>query len=263
MRKKMTLILFGSTMILFFLLPTQDIDKVNLNSTFQGMSQQHLLGTDNLGRDLYSLFLGGAMRTLTVVGISTGISLVIGTLLGMMVGYYQRWMKSVVHFFSDFLLIIPSFISALIISSIFGLNPVTAGIVFGLSHMGEYVNQSAALTKRVKSLSFVQGEIALGLPDCKILIKHILPNIMRPLLTFMANKASTVTLLYASLTFIGLGADVSNPDWGTMLYQYRVYILNAPMLSLIPATGILLLCLFFHILFDDVQPENRKKGAYT
>ena len=76
MRKKMTLILFGSTMILFFLLPTQDIDKVNLNSTFQGMSQQHLLGTDNLGRDLYSLFLGGAMRTLTVVGISTGISLI-------------------------------------------------------------------------------------------------------------------------------------------------------------------------------------------
>lgn len=263
MKKKISLLFLGSFVILFLLIPTEDIDKVDLNHTFQGISQDHLLGTDHLGRDLYSLFAEGCLRTLTVVGISTLISLAIGTLLGMVAGYYQKWAISIVQFISDFTLIIPSFISALIISSLFGLNPITAGIVFGLSHMGEYINQSSALTKRVKSMAFVEGEVALGIPNIKIILKHILPNIIRPLLTFMANKASTVTLLYSSLTFIGLGADVSNPDWGTMLYQYRVYILHAPMLSLIPSIGILLLSLFFHIVFDDVNAEKRWKGVHS
>lgn len=257
MKKKISVILFVAFIFLSLTLPTQDIDKVNLSHTFEGMSKQHLLGTDNLGRDMYSLFIEGCIRTLIVVGISTGISFVLGTILGMTAGYYQRWAKSIIYFFSDFSLIIPSFISALIISSLFGLNPITAGIVFGVSHLGEYVNQSSVLTKRVKAMSFVEGEIALGIPHYKIIFKHIFPNIMKSLLTFMANKASTITLLYASLTFIGLGADISNPDWGTMLYQYRVYILHYPMLSLIPAIGILILSLFFHILFDEVEPKQK------
>lgn len=262
MKTRITLLLFISFILLSIFLPIQDIDKVDLDRTFQGISKQHLLGTDNLGRDVYSLVLEGCIRTLTVVGISTGISIASGTLLGMLAGYYRSWPESMIQFLSDFTLIIPSFISALMISAIFGLNPFTAGVVFGISHMGEYINQASALTRRIKSMSFIEGEIALGIPDYKILAKHIAPNIRGPLLTFMANKASTITLQYASLTFIGLGADVSNPDWGTLLYQYRIYILKEPMLSLWPALGIFLLAVFFHVLFDDVNHTDRRRVTY-
>ena len=259
MKKKIGIGLFIAFVLLILVLPTKNIVEVNLANKFHGMSMEYPLGTDNLGRDVYSLMVEGCIRTLTVVFISTAISLVVGTVLGMISGYFGGIVETVIQFIADITLIIPSFISALVFTAIFGLNPYSVGVVLGFTNMGEYIIQVTALTKSMKNMEFIKAEEVLGIPSYKIILKHILPNILKPLFTFMGNKASNVTLQYASLAFIGLGVDITNPDWGTMLYQYRVYILNEPMLVLWPTLGIFLLALFFHVVFDNDEDDQDKE----
>lgn len=261
-KKKILIALFAVFVLLILVLPTKNILEVNLNNKFHPMSLQYPMGTDNLGRDVYSLMVKGCIRTLIVVFISTGISLFVGSTLGMISGYFEGFAETVIQFIADITLIVPSFISALIFTAIFGLNPYSVGLVLGFTNMGEYIIQVTALTKSMKKMDFIKAEEVLGIPHHKIILKHIFPNILKPLLTFMGNKASNVTLQYASLAFIGLGVDITNPDWGTMLYQYRVYIINEPMLVIWPTLGIFILALFFHTIFDNSDEQSKEVSLY-
>lgn len=237
--------------------PRLDILRTDVLNTFQGCSAQHLLGTDHLGRDVYSLMAEGAVRTLTVVGLASAISLSAGTLLGMAAAYAGQNVKSAVQLLSDLTLIVPSFIIALIFSALFGFGPVGAGVVFGLGNMGGYVNQARTLTESLKSRGFIEAETVLGAGRPRIVLFHILPNIGRQLIIVWGNKAGHVTLQYAGLAFIGLGTDVTSPDWGTLLYQYRSYLFTCPRLVLCPAAAICLLALWFHVMFDDRAQNDR------
>lgn len=257
MNQKAVGILFLLAVVFLAAGPRLDILRTDVLNTFQGCSPEHLLGTDHLGRDVYSLMAEGAFRTLTVVGLACAISLFAGTLLGMTAAYAGRTVRSAIQLCSDLTLIIPSFICALIFSALFGFGPITAGIVFGIGNLGAYVNQAQALTERLKSRGFIEAETVLGAGRSRVIFSHILPNIFRQLLIFLGNKAGNVTLQYAGLAFIGLGTDVTNPDWGTLLYQYRAYIFTCPRLILCPAAAICLLALWFHVMFDSRTQRER------
>lgn len=252
MKKRMVFTgIFLMSLILFFFLPRQNVMTVNVMETFQQSSRDHILGTDNLGRDVYSLLVEGGLRTLQVVFLASAISFSFGTVLGMAAAYSGRALRGIIQFAADFTLIIPSFISALIFSALFGFSPLTAGVVFGLGNMGEYVNQSYGMTVSLRKRVFMEGIIVLGARNPRILCFHVFPNICRQLFVFLGNRASNVTIQYAGLAFIGLGTDVTNPDWGSLLYQYRVYLLTCPRLVLWPALAIAALSLFFHYMFDE------------
>ncbi|MDO4323886.1 MAG: ABC transporter permease [Lachnospiraceae bacterium] len=261
MKKRLLLFLiFWMAVAFVFSFSSGDIAP-HVEQPFAEMSSEHPLGTDNLGRDLFSLMAQGGLRMLEVIVIATSISCIAGTLLGLFGGYYEGIFGNLVQFLTDFLLTIPSFVMALIFSAMFGFGPVTAGIVFGIGNMGEYANQASALTLSIKKKDFVAAERVLGVSDFRIILHHILPHMTEPLSAFMANKASNVALQYASLAFIGLGTDVTNPDWGTMLYQYRVYILTYPRLVLIPAAMIFLIAFMFHVFFE--QKSQKNNGEVT
>ncbi len=257
MKKRFAFVLFCVILIAMFFVPTQDITKVNVHATLETASKAHWFGTDNLGRDVFSLMVVGCFRSLIVVLIATILSCAVGTVLGLLAGYYEGWLERGIRFFADIFLIFPSFILALIIAALFGLTPISAGIVFGLGNMGEYIHQSCALTKSVKYHDYIQLDKVLGISNIAIIFNHILPNILASTLSFMANKASSVIIQYASLSFIGLGTDVTNPDWGTMLYQYRIFALDHPRLILYPMAGIFLLAFLFHVMFEG---EGRQEG---
>lgn len=247
--------------ILFLLLaPRGNYLKTDVVNTFSAPSSEHWMGTDNLGRDVYSLLMAGGIRTLAVVAIATAISFAAGSLLGMAAGYYGGLLGSVIQFVSDFSLVIPSFVVAMTMSSLFGFNILMAGTVFGIGQMGEYVNQALILTKGLKSQEFIDAEMVLGLNRRKIIFFHVLPNICRQLFVFMGNKAANVVNLYAGLAFIGLGTDITNPDWGTLLYQYRSYMTTYPMLVIWPALFIAVLTVCLHKTFDSSRIE---KGDLT
>jgi peptide/nickel transport system permease protein len=256
------LLIFTLVLLLLSFAVGQDTVRVNLDHAFGGMSYAHPLGTDNLGRDTASLLLGGASRTLGAVGVATAISFACGIPLGMLAGYHGGLAEGIIVTFADFTLVLPSFICALVFSSLFGMNPYAVGVVFGFGGMGEYINQASSLTKRIKGLDFIEAETVLGIPDLKILLHHVLPNIVRPLFVFMGNRAANVSLQYAALTYIGLGCDINNPDWGTMLYQYRVYALDKPLLVLSPMVAVCLLALLLQTTFDDSRRPPREISIY-
>lgn len=236
--------------------------KTDVVNTFAVPSSDHLFGTDNLGRDVYALLLAGGIRTLEVVGIATVISFLGGTVFGMLAGYYGGLGNSIIQFFSDFSMVIPSFIVAMTLSSLFGFHVVMAGIVFGIGQMGSYLNQACILTESLKVREFIASEQVLGLTHLRIICFHIFPNICRQLFIFMGNKAATVVNLYAGLAFIGLGTDITNPDWGTLLYQYRSYLTTYPLLVLWPVLFISILTVCLHATFDSSHAEEGELTLY-
>lgn len=245
-----------------FLVPHQNVKLTDITNAFQGCSPEHWLGTDNLGRDLFALMVTGGQRTLICVFLATVISFTGGSLLGMIAAYEGGILKTVIQFIADFVTVIPSLIMALIFSALFGFSATAAGIIFGIGNMGQYINLAEGLTAGMKEKDFISAEISLGLKKRSVLFLHVFPNIMRQLLVYMGNNASSVVLQYAGLAFIGLGTDVTNPDWGTLLYQYRIYILTYPRLVLCPIIAVCLLALFFHFAFDDARVRETELTIY-
>ena len=243
--------IFGCFVAFLFLIPHQNIKLTDLLGTFQAPSGMHWFGTDNLGRDLFALMVTGGQRTLLVVFISTAISFIAGSFLGMVGAYEGGVVQSLIQFLADFVTVVPSMVMALIFSALFGFSAGMAGGIFGIGNIGQYINLANGLTSDMMRRDFVSAEMTLGLTKSRILFGHIFPNIVRTLLVYMGNNASSVVLQFAGLAYIGLGTDVTSPDWGTLLYQYRVYLLTCPRLVLFPIAAICLLALFFHYTFDD------------
>ena len=107
------------------------------------------------------------------------------------------------------------------------------------------------LTKQIKNRGFILSEKALGIPSSMIMTRHILPNIITPILAALGSTVSSIALQYASLSFIGLGADITKPDWGALLYQYRVYIIDKPLMIFFPCMAIFSLAYASFVIFDD------------
>lgn len=263
-RKKISPCAVALILFLLFLLcsPHQNYLKTDVINTFAPPSTEHWFGTDNLGRDVYTLLIVGGVRTLEVVLMAAGISFVLGTVLGMFAGFYGGILENIIQFFSDITLIFPSFVIAMIFSALFGFHVVLAGLVFGFGQMGGYVNQACILTKGLKNQEFINAEKVIGLSRNRILFFHIFPNICRQLFVYMGNKAATVVNLYAGLAFIGLGTDITNPDWGTLLYQYRSYMTTYPLLVLWPILFIAILTVCLHYTFDSSKLEKGDMTLY-
>ncbi len=260
--KRIILILFCIFVLFLLFAPRQNILRTDVLNTFAGSSLSHPLGTDNLGRDVYSLILAGGLRTLEVVFLSSAISFFLGTALGMGAAFAPSLIGAVIQFAADFTLAVPSFIMAMIFSALFGFSPVTAGVIFGIGNMGEYINQARELTVGLKEQEFIAAERIVGAGTGRILFFHVLPNIYRQLFVFLGNKAGSVSVQYAGLAFIGLGADVTNPDWGTLLYQYRAYMISHPTLVIYPALAIAVLSLSFYLLFDRRSKDGEEMTLY-
>lgn len=249
--------------VLFLLLsPRQNIMATDVRNMFGPSTPEHWLGTDNLGRDVYSLLVEGGIRTMEVVFLSAAISFIGGTALGMIAAFWGGVIRNVIQFTADFTLIIPSFIMAMVFSALFGFKPAVAGIVFGIGNMGEYVNQSYNLAYSLKKQEFIDAERIIGLGRGRILVFHVLPNICRQLFVFLGNKAANVVVQYSGLAFIGLGTDITKPDWGTLLYQYRIYMISHPTLVIYPAAAITLLTVFFHVMFDSGSSDGERVTLY-
>lgn len=261
-RQYIGLILLAAFVLFLALSPRQNILATDVRNMYGPSTPEHWLGTDNLGRDVYALLVEGGLRTMEVVFLSAAISFVLGTALGMIAAFWGGIVRSLIQFAADFTLIVPSFIMAMVFSALFGFKPMVAGVVFGLGNMGEYVNQSFSLSYALRHQEFIDAERVIGLGRVRIMLFHVLPNILRQLLVFLGNKAANVVIQYSGLAFIGLGTDITQPDWGTLLYQYRTYMITHPTLVIYPAAAITLLTVFFHVMFDSGNRSGEKVTLY-
>lgn len=229
-----------------FYAPLYAPQTVALGDTFLPPSAAHLLGTDHLGRDLWSILVYGLFRTLIALAAGGATALGMGLCLGLLAGCGGAALRAAVMGFVDLTMIVPPFMGALIVTALWGLTPLAAGITLGFFGMGVYANQTAFLTQRLQDEDFVKNEMRLGFPARQVMVRHILPHVLPSVLTLFGSRVSAVILQYAGLTFIGAGADMSMPDWGMALYQYRFYMADEPRLILCPLAAISGLVLLVH-----------------
>ncbi len=228
----------------------------NILQKFEPISSEHLLGTDYLGRDIYNLLVYGFKRTVQTVFIASIFALSLGLLAGFYAGYRGGiWLRAL-EIIANLGLVIPSFIVALIVSSIMGFNPLSIGISLGVFDFGVYALQVANLTQKIRHEDFIMMSRLLNIPLHKIFSNHLFPHIFPSVSALFASKASSIILRFSSLAFIGLGADITKPDWGMLLYQYRIYFLTKPLLLLAPTVCIFAMCLVFQFVFDSVEVSD-------
>ncbi|SNY93152.1 peptide/nickel transport system permease protein [Cohaesibacter sp. ES.047] len=227
-----------------------DPDAVDVLSKFAPISRDHLLGTDHLGRDVLSRIMVGGWRTGTVLCLVALIGFVNGTMFGSMAALLGGWAEEGVLRTTQLFLMVPTLIIALCAASILGLSPVTGGLALGLAGIGQQTLMAHGLTKRLLGQPFILSAHAMGLSRTAILFSHVLPNTLPTLFTYLGNQMGAAAVAYASLAFIGLGVDPSKPDWGSMLFEYRMFIFDHPMLMIWPGIALSVVVFTLHHTFD-------------
>lgn len=227
-----------------------DPDAIDIVSRHMGPTFAHPLGTDHLGRDLLSRLMAGGFRTGIVILAVGVIGLVAGSLLGTLAALLGGWREVAILKASQMFIMVPTLIVALTAAAVFGLSPLSAGMALGLAAIGPLTVFTHALTRRVLSQPFMLGAEALGVRCSGKLFRHLLPNTLPSILTYVGNQSGSAAVAYASLAFIGLGADPSLPDWGGMLFEYRMFIFDDPMLVLWPTLALAATVFLFNRVCD-------------
>ncbi len=254
-----------SAIILFALFPDvfspYDPNQINLDRALETPSLKHLFGTDNFGRDILSRVIHGA-RVSFFAGVTiAGISFALGTLLGLIAGYYGGPADELVMRVVDILLAMPGIIIALIIIGILG--PSMPNLVVALASVGwvKYARLVRGSTLEIKEEEFVESARALGCTDFYILYRHILPNVISPAIALATLDIGSAILHIAGMSFLGLGAQPPTPEWGIMLRESIAFMETAPHLMIFPGLMIFVTVYSFNALGDSLGSRWRHYGT--
>lgn len=252
----------GGTFILLLLLlsampsvfathhPTRFQDPAN---RFEAPSADHWFGTDNLGRDVYSRVIYGTRVTLAVAFQAVFFGAILGITLGIIAGYYGRWIDAVIMRIMDVFLAFPGILLALAIVSALGAslgNVVIAIAIFSVPTFARIVRGS---TLAVRNLEYIEAIRALGARDAKIIFQHVLPNVLSPIIVQATLYIATAILIASGLSFLGLGAQPPTPEWGLLLAAGRDFVWNAVHVTLFPGLAIVFSVLAFNLLGDGLR----------
>jgi peptide/nickel transport system permease protein len=210
----------------------------------------HLLGTDHLGRDVMSRLMAGAYNSAFVLVVAGGINLGIGIAAGLAAGLGPRLLSAAVQQVAGFFIVMPSLVVALVITGVTGVTPLSVALALGASGWAPYAMLVLHRSREIQARDFVAAARALGTGPMAIACRHVLPNLLPGVLTFLSNQFGHILLAYAALSFLALGGTVSRSDWGAMIYEYRVFLFERPELIAWPAAALSLSCLFINLIAD-------------
>ncbi len=225
----------------------------DLTHNYGGPSFEHPLGTDDLGRDTLSRLIYGARISLGISLTSVGMGLVIGSVLGLIAAYYGGWLDSLIMRFMDFLLALPGILLAIAIVAMLGkgvVNTIIAVAIFSVPTFARLVRGSAL---SIMQLDYIEATKALGASDRRIIFKHIVPNALSPLVVQATLMLGTAILIASGLSFLGLGVQPPNPEWGAMLSKGRALIRTTPVVAIAPGITITIAVLSFSLLGDGLR----------
>jgi peptide/nickel transport system permease protein len=226
-------------------------------------NRDHLFGTDDLGRDLFSRVIYGARITLRIGIIIVAIEVGIGVLVGLVAGYYGGWVDSFLMRVTDIALAFPGFVLALAIISILGPGLTNAMIAVGISSWPFLARVVRASVLSVRETEYVTAARVLGARGGHVMVRAVLPNVLAPIIVLASLEFPAAVLYAAALSFLGLGAQPPSPEWGTLLVDGRTYIRTAPYLVNIPGAAIFFVVLGFNLLGnalrDVLDPRLRQR----
>ncbi len=219
----------------------------------QAPSAAHWFGTDKLGRDVFARIVYGARISIRIGFVAVGLAITVGTLIGMIAGYAGKRVEALLMGLMDLMLAFPSIILAIAITTVLGPSITNLMIAVGIVYIPQYARLARSAVLGVKEHEYVEAARAIGVPTPAILARHVLPNILAPLLVQATLGIATAELEAAGLSYLGLGARPPLPEWGAMLNDARDYWLSAPWALIFPGVSITVLVLGFNLLGDGLR----------
>jgi len=242
----------------------QFFDGLTLQGSPLPPSQQYWVGTDLLGRDLFSRLLFGARTSLLIGVAANGVSVVIGTILGVMAGFMGGFVGWSIMRFTDLMMAFPALLLAIALAAIFSPNLWIVALVIALVNWVWVARVIYAQTSSLAESEFIEAIRSLGASSPRILFRHILPHLVPTILVWSTLGISTTVLLEATLSFLGIGVRPPTASWGGIIFESQSYFLDAPWLVFFPGVAILLLALSFNLvgdaLRDILDPTQRGRG---
>lgn len=212
--------------------------------------EQNLLGTDQMGRDVLSRIIYGSRVTILIAFSGTIVAGLVGVILGSISGYYGGWVDALIMRIVDVQLSFPFILLAIFIAAVVGPGLFNIILIAGLSSWVRYARLVRGEILSIKEMEYVEAIRAVGGSDLRIIFKHILPNIISPVIVIATLEMAKIILMESSLSFLGLGVPVSIPTWGRMLADARVHLVTSPWLAIIPGLFITLTVLGVNLLGD-------------
>jgi peptide/nickel transport system permease protein len=236
-----------------------DTDPVN---GFLPPSGDHWMGTDQLGRDVFSRVIHGARPSLIMGVVPMLISSIIGTAAGMILGYYGRWADLMMTRFVDIALAFPPILLALTVVAVLGPGLWSIALALGLSGIPFYIRMARGQVIQAKEAPFVQTAVAIGAGDGRILFRHIIYRVFPPIMVMMTIHVAGAILAGAALSFLGLGIPPPSPEWGTMIQDGRKFVALSWWLAFFPGVALAMTVFATNLLGDGLRDviDPRSKG---
>jgi peptide/nickel transport system permease protein len=246
-------LLFLVALLAPFISPHDPIAVTPNDSYLPPLSPSHPLGTDELGRDLLSRVIWGARVSLPVAFVAVAVGLFGGGLIGLASGYWGGIIDLLLMRFIDALLAFPGLILAIAIVAALGPSLTNAMIAIGIVAIPTYARLVRALVLQLKQMEFITATRSLGATAPRLILRHLIPNLLNPIIVQVSLSAGFAILSEAVLSFLGLGAQVPTPDWGQMIHTGATFLANDPWLAIVPGAAISVTVYSFNFLGDSLR----------
>ncbi len=254
-------VLFGFVVIVIFLIMAAFAPQIapyypykqDLTNTLAGPSREHLLGTDNFGRDTLSRIIYGSRIALMVGVVAVGIAAGAGMILGLIAGYFGGWRYTLIMRFMDALMAFPMILLALLITSLLGGGLVNVMIALGISLMPGYARIMCGQVLSVKENDYVLAGKSIGATDQRVMLRHIIPNSLPPIMVMVTMMMGTTILAEAGLSYLGIGIQLPTATWGGMINEGYLFLTSDPILSFAPGIAIMLVVFGFNMVGDGLR----------
>ncbi|MEW4286444.1 ABC transporter permease [Priestia koreensis] len=259
--RKNKLAVIGTGIVLFFIIlalaapwiAPQGFNEQMISKKLQPPSSEHWFGTDDFGRDILSRVIYGARISLWVGFVAVLGSVIVGSLLGILAGYYGKWIDTVISRVFDIMLAFPSILLAIGIVAVLGPSLENALIAIAVINIPNFGRLIRSKVLSVKQEEYILSAKAIGMKDSRILFHHILPNSMTPIIVQGTLAIATAIIEAAALGFLGLGARAPEPEWGKMLADSKTFLVQAPWTMVFPGIAIMLTVLGFNLMGDGLR----------
>ena len=231
----------------------QNFDGLTIEGAPMAPGGAYMMGTDLLGRDLFSRILYGARTSLLIGVVANGLALLIGTLVGLTAGYFRGWVGSVLMRFTDLMMAFPALLLAICLAAIFQPSLWIVALVIALVNWVQTARVIYTETTSLATRDFIAAERTLGAGTGRILFRHILPHLVPTIIVWGTLGISTTVLLEATLSFLGVGVQPPTASWGNIIFENQTYFQSAPWLVFIPGAAIILLALAFNLVGDALR----------
>jgi peptide/nickel transport system permease protein len=258
----------GAAVLAPWIMPYDPNDQMFEGLSLEGAplppSSQFWLGTDLLGRDLFSRLILGAQTSLVIGVLANGIAVLLGATIGITAGYFGGWIGGILMRFTDLMMAFPALLLAIVLAAIFRPSLLIVALVIAMVNWVQMARVIYTETRSLAQREFIDVQRAMGASTFRILGRHILPHLVYSIIVFGTLGISTTVLLEATLSYLGVGVQPPTPSWGNIIFENQTYFANAPWLVFFPGLAIVLLALSFNLLGDVLRDtlDPRLKGRH-